>query len=76
MFFQSGVLRMTLNRKDAGYGFSLIHGERGTSTALFVRTITPGGAADDDGQLHVRDRLLQVKYITQFSEDDIVQAYM
>ena len=51
---------MTLHRQNNGYGFSLIQGERGVSSALFVRTITPGGAADRDGQLHVGDRLLQV----------------
>jgi hypothetical protein len=66
LYFQSGVLRVTLYRKDNGYGFSLIHGERGTSSALFVRTITPGGAADQDGQLLVQDRLLQVRN-AQFS---------
>ena len=42
-------------------GFSLIQGEKGLSSALFVRTIAPGGAADQDGRLQVGDRLLQVR---------------
>ncbi|XP_046900332.1 tyrosine-protein phosphatase non-receptor type 13 isoform X2 [Hypomesus transpacificus] len=41
---------------SGGLGFSVIGGERG----IFVKSITPGGVADNSGRLQVGDRLLKV----------------
>ena len=59
--FQKDVIRIDL-RKPPGsnLGFSLIQGEKGKTSALFVRSLTPGGVATTDGRLRVGDRLLQV----------------
>ena len=41
---------------SGGLGFSVIGGERG----IFVKSITPGGVAENSGRLQVGDRLLKV----------------
>ena len=43
---------------SGGLGFSVIGGERG----IFVKSITPGGVADNSGRLQVGDRLLKVHF--------------
>lgn len=62
---ESGVIRVELDKPESGsLGFSLIQGEKGLSSALFVRSINPGGAADKEGRLRVGDRLLQVNSVS------------
>ena len=41
-------------------GFTLIQGEKGPSSALYIRSIANDGPADRDDKLRVGDRLLQV----------------
>ncbi|KAJ8338954.1 hypothetical protein SKAU_G00357400 [Synaphobranchus kaupii] len=54
---QEQVIHLELEKPIAGgLGFSVIGGERG----IFVKSITPGGTADDVGTLQVGDRLLKV----------------
>ncbi|XP_062868061.1 tyrosine-protein phosphatase non-receptor type 13 [Trichomycterus rosablanca] len=51
------MLQLQLEKPPEGsLGFSVIGGERG----IFVKSVTPGGAAHADGTLHVGDRLLRV----------------
>ncbi|XP_066502653.1 tyrosine-protein phosphatase non-receptor type 13 [Hoplias malabaricus] len=51
------VIRLQLFKPlGGGLGFSVIGGERG----IFVKSITPGGAAHTEGTLQVGDRLLKV----------------
>ncbi|XP_058270709.1 tyrosine-protein phosphatase non-receptor type 13 isoform X2 [Hemibagrus wyckioides] len=51
------MIRLQLEKPPAGtLGFSVIGGERG----IFVKSITPGGAAHTDNTLQVGDRLLKV----------------
>ncbi|XP_019644606.1 PREDICTED: tyrosine-protein phosphatase non-receptor type 13-like [Branchiostoma belcheri] len=57
----SGVLRLELEKPSGGgLGFSLVGGEKGGSTGIFIKTITPGSVADKDGRVKVGDRLLQI----------------
>ena len=57
--FQGGTIRVDLERPENGnYGFSLVQGEKGSSTALYVRSVTPGTMAAE--RVQVGDRLLQV----------------
>ena len=49
---------------DGGLGFTLVQGEKGPASALFVRSIAPGGVAHADGRLKVGDKLLQVCLLT------------
>ena len=49
-----------LKPSDGGLGFTLVQGEKGLSSALFVRSISPKGVASVDGRLKVGDKLLQV----------------
>ena len=52
-------------KSDQGsLGFSLIQGEKGPTSALFVRSIIKGGPADVEGRLQVGDRLLQVNSLS------------
>ena len=56
------MIRIDLRKPPGGnLGFSLIQGEKGNTSALFVRSLTPGGVAAADGRLRVGDRLLQVR---------------
>ncbi|XP_070545261.1 tyrosine-protein phosphatase non-receptor type 13-like isoform X2 [Ptychodera flava] len=58
---ESGVMKIELTKPaSGGLGFSLIGGEKGGMTGVFIKTITPGSVADKDGRLKVGDRLLQV----------------
>ncbi|KAK3555981.1 hypothetical protein QTP86_032566 [Hemibagrus guttatus] len=51
------MIRLQLEKPPAGtLGFSVIGGERG----IFVKSVTPGGAAHTDNTLQVGDRLLKV----------------
>ncbi|XP_060747703.1 tyrosine-protein phosphatase non-receptor type 13 isoform X3 [Tachysurus vachellii] len=51
------IIKLQLEKPPAGtLGFSVIGGERG----IFVKSITPGGAAHSDNTLQVGDRLLKV----------------
>ncbi|XP_061118518.1 tyrosine-protein phosphatase non-receptor type 13 isoform X3 [Conger conger] len=51
------VIHLELEKPiSGGLGFSVIGGERG----IFVKSITPGGTADNAGTLQVGDRLLKV----------------
>ncbi|XP_064164989.1 tyrosine-protein phosphatase non-receptor type 13 isoform X1 [Anguilla rostrata] len=51
------VIHLELEKPvSGGLGFSVIGGERG----IFVKSITPGGTADNVGTLQVGDRLLKV----------------
>ncbi|CAH1247149.1 PTPN13 [Branchiostoma lanceolatum] len=57
----SGVIRLELEKPSGGgLGFSLVGGEKGGSTGIFIKTITPGSVADKDGRMKVGDRLLQI----------------
>ena len=61
ILIQSGIIRILLEKPETGsLGFSLIQGERGTRSALYVRSVNPDGIADLDGNMRVNDRLLQV----------------
>ena len=54
-------MRIELTKPTTGsLGFSLIQGEKGSMSALYLKTIAPGGSADVDERLQVGDRLLQV----------------
>lgn len=54
------MIRLQLEKPPAGtLGFSVIGGERG----IFVKSITPGGAAHTDNTLQVGDRLLKVSEV-------------
>nr|XP_014345459.1 PREDICTED: tyrosine-protein phosphatase non-receptor type 13 [Latimeria chalumnae] len=54
---ESGVVTVTLEKPESGgLGFSLVGGENG----IFVKSVSPGGVADLEGNLQVGDRLLQV----------------
>ena len=46
--------------ESGGLGISLVTAETHNQTGVFIRTITPGGAADRDGRLEVGDKILQV----------------
>ena len=62
---QSGVIVLELRKPaDGGLGFTLVQGEKGPASALFVRNIAPGGVAHTDGRLKVGDKLLQVCFST------------
>ncbi|XP_060791346.1 tyrosine-protein phosphatase non-receptor type 13 isoform X2 [Neoarius graeffei] len=51
------IIKLQLEKPPAGsLGFSVIGGERG----IFVKSVTPGGAAHTDATLQVGDRLLKV----------------
>ncbi|KAJ8286648.1 hypothetical protein GJAV_G00041540 [Gymnothorax javanicus] len=51
------IIHLELDKPiSGGLGFSVIGGERG----IFVKSITPGGAAEKAGTLQVGDRLLKV----------------
>ncbi|XP_017347794.1 tyrosine-protein phosphatase non-receptor type 13 isoform X2 [Ictalurus punctatus] len=51
------IIKLQLEKPPAGnLGFSIIGGERG----IFVKSISPGGAAHTDATLQVGDRLLKV----------------
>ncbi|KAM9450564.1 tyrosine-protein phosphatase non-receptor type 13 isoform 2-T2 [Clarias gariepinus] len=51
------IIKLQLEKPPGGsLGFSVIGGERG----IFVKSVTPGGAAHTDGTLQVGDRLLKV----------------
>ncbi|XP_035670217.1 tyrosine-protein phosphatase non-receptor type 13-like [Branchiostoma floridae] len=57
----SGVIRLELEKPSGGgLGFSLVGGEKGGSTGIFIKTVTPGSVADKDGRVKVGDRLLQI----------------
>ena len=43
-----------------GLGISLVTGETENQTGVFIRTISPGGVAHNDGRLRVGDKVLQV----------------
>ena len=45
---------------SGGLGISLVSTETQNQTGVFIRTITPGGVADQDGRLKVGDKILQV----------------
>ncbi|XP_033112583.1 tyrosine-protein phosphatase non-receptor type 13-like isoform X2 [Anneissia japonica] len=58
---QGGVIRIEFEKPaSGGLGFSLIGGEKGGKTSVFIKTITPGGVAANDGRLRIGDKLLQV----------------
>lgn len=58
---EGSVMRVNLERPESeSYGFSLVQGESGTSTGLYIRSITPASVAAEDNRLRVGDRLLQV----------------
>ncbi|XP_071952014.1 tyrosine-protein phosphatase non-receptor type 13-like isoform X2 [Antedon mediterranea] len=58
---QGGILRIEFDKPaSGGLGFSLIGGEKGGKTSVFIKTITPGGVAANDGRLRIGDKLLQV----------------
>ncbi|XP_064639301.1 tyrosine-protein phosphatase non-receptor type 13-like isoform X2 [Lineus longissimus] len=58
---QSGVIRLELEKNANGsLGFGLVGGEKGSSIGIFVKSIAPGGPADEDGRLKVGDRLLEL----------------
>lgn len=46
-----------------GLGISLVTAETQNQTGVFIRTITPGGVAENDGRLQVGDKILQVSYL-------------
>ena len=43
-----------------GLGISLVTAETKNQTGVFIRTISPGGVAHNDGRLRVGDKVLQV----------------
>ena len=45
-----------------GLGISLVTGETENQTGVFIRTISPGDVAHNDGRLRVGDKVLQVEY--------------
>lgn len=47
---------------SGGLGISLVTAESRNQTGVFIRTITPGGAADVDGRLEEGDKILQVTH--------------
>ncbi|XP_077332510.1 tyrosine-protein phosphatase non-receptor type 13 isoform X12 [Lithobates pipiens] len=54
---EAGIVHVVLEKPASGeLGFSLIGGEYG----IFVKSISPGGVADIEGNLQVGDRLLKV----------------
>ncbi|XP_018431695.1 PREDICTED: tyrosine-protein phosphatase non-receptor type 13 [Nanorana parkeri] len=54
---EAGIVHVVLEKPASGeLGFSLVGGEYG----IFVKSISPGGVADIEGNLQVGDRLLQV----------------
>lgn len=60
---QEEMIELDLEKPPSGgLGFSVIGGERG----IFVKSITPGAAAEVSGQLQVGDRLLKVSDIHSF----------
>lgn len=60
---QEEIIELDLEKPPSGgLGFSVIGGERG----IFVKSITPGAAAEVSGQLQVGDRLLKVSDIYLF----------
>ena len=61
LLLQPGVMRVKLTKSlDENYGFSLVQGEKGSASALYIRSVTPAGVAASDGHIHIGDRLLQV----------------
>ena len=60
-YLQNDVILVELEKLDGGsLGFSLIQGEKGQSSALYICSITPGGIAAASNKLRIGDRLLQV----------------
>lgn len=60
MFLKAGIVHVVLEKPASGeLGFSLIGGEYG----IFVKSISPGGVADIEGNLQVGDRLLKVTFL-------------
>nr|XP_006812581.1 PREDICTED: tyrosine-protein phosphatase non-receptor type 13-like [Saccoglossus kowalevskii] len=58
---EGGVTKLELEKPaNGGLGFSLIGGEKGGKTGVFIKTLNPDGVAGIDGRLMVGDRLLQV----------------
>ncbi|XP_072261558.1 tyrosine-protein phosphatase non-receptor type 13 isoform X4 [Pyxicephalus adspersus] len=54
---EAGIVHVVLEKPASGeLGFSLVGGEYG----IFVKSISPGGVADIEGNLQVGDRLLKV----------------
>ena len=45
-----------------GLGISLVTAETENQTGVFIRTISPGGVAHNDGRLRVGNKVLQVGY--------------
>lgn len=61
--FQPSVYQIELEKPvSGGLGISLVTAESRNQTGVFIRTITPGGAADVDGRLEEGDKILQVTH--------------
>jgi len=56
------VVKLKLSKKNNGLGLSIV-AARGTNqinSGIYVKSVVPGGAADDDGRLDAGDQLLAV----------------
>ena len=59
---QPVVIKLRLNKKNGGLGLSIVaaRGPNQQNTGIYVKSVVPGGAADDDGRLNAGDQLLGV----------------
>ncbi|XP_065922560.1 multiple PDZ domain protein isoform X9 [Magallana gigas] len=51
---------VTLEKGASGLGFAIVEEVRDNQPGIFIRSITPGGVAAQDGQLSVGDQILEV----------------
>jgi len=56
------VVKLKLSKKNNGLGLSIVaaRGVNQINSGIYVKSVVPGGAADDDGRLDAGDQLLAV----------------